>query len=333
MARWKSLSACGVLLITVAVLASCNDDSLGNFIVQSLDALAGTETEEVRIAGQNFIELDKGDPTDGFVAKGAQLCVTHNPGCHSWIFSSGNDGNDRFFTPTLQLPPLAFLKRVEFTPYFPNGLGGFTNGNVWGSGSYKVTYTPPPDISDPQTVHWENSCQGDFGDKPVAYSISFIILKAKQANLGETSFDPGPITDDLCKPKDFSTGPTTTMQMPTQTPALLGWSGGVKACNVSGSRIVATLHLEAHCASGDTSNECKMNIDLPNLVFDPFSGPAGATVGFTTPQNFKPGSWVITLATLTTPDPFGELPGVPITKDLPGSAGNPVLDFTGGQCN
>lgn len=327
MERTKNILARAAVLLTACFLTSCD---LGTFIITSLEALAGMETEEVRITGQNYLELAQGDPSDAASPKGSQLCVIHNPGCHSWIFSSGNDGNDHYFTAKLPLPPLAFLKRVEFTPFWPNGLGAGSNGNVWGSGSYKVSYTPTPDMSYPQIIHWENSCQGTFGDKPVVYAISFIILKAKKVDLGEPTFDTGPIAESLCKPADFSDGPTTMTTMPTVPPPS-GWSGGVKICNPSLSRIVATLHLEAHCASGATSSDCTMNIDVPNLQFDP-AGSAGAVANFKTPQTYKPGPWIITLATLTTPDPLGELPGVPITKDLPGGVGNPMLDFTGGRC-
>ncbi len=74
----------------------------------------------------------------------------------------------------------------------------------------------------------------------------------------------------------------------------------------------ATLHLEAHCTNGSNACDCKMKVDIQNPRFDP-GGSGGSTSKFKTPQTFRPGLWIITLATLTAPGPFIELSGVPIT--------------------
>jgi hypothetical protein len=134
------------------------------------------------------------------------MCVTHNPGC-SWILSSGNSGEDKFFSGINQLPPGAKISSMDYTPYWPKGLQREYAGGIGRKGSYGQRITN----YSPLSIGWENSCQGDYGGKNLYYSMSFVISVPVGTDLGEETFESGNTTVGTnlpgCAPSDYtSTG-------------------------------------------------------------------------------------------------------------------------------
>jgi hypothetical protein len=318
-------------ILFAAVLSLDGCAGLGDFIVQALEGLGRQPTVQVRIAGTNYIEFDKKDSGDGFTPKDGYLCVVHNPGCGI----KGNDGEDKFFAPSKPLPLLAKLVKVEFVPYWPNGLGS-GGGGIGGWGSYSVDKRGWPQDPDPsQTVYvdWNNACQGTFAGKNVNYSVSFLVSMPAGTDLGETTFDPTAQTNSPCQPA----GSTPNAQPPTQAvPAPSGFLGVVKLCNPTTTNVSGRLHLDGTCSAAlpGAQGICTMNEDTATLNFPP-GGSAGSVASFSTALKYQQGTWKITNAKVTeqtTGQLLASLPGLPITLQLPGSVGSPFLDFTGGRC-
>jgi hypothetical protein len=317
--KWLPFAA----LIAGLTLAGCA--GLGDWIVKGLEGLASHPTAEVRIAGTNYIEFDKKDSGDGYSAQDGYLCVIHNPGCGI----KGNDGEDKFFTPDKPLPLLAKLVRVEFTPYWPNGLGAGSAGGIGGWGSFSIEQRGgPSDPSHTVYVDWSNACQGSFGGKNLHYSVSFIVSMPTGADLGEPAFVPSAKPDSPCQPEGY----TKNSQPPGPTaPVPSGFLGVVKMCNTTNVTASGSLHLEGACTAAlpGAQGICTMKEDTVALQF-PQGGTAGSQASFKTQQIYKQGTWQITNAKVT--GLTGQLPGLPVTLQLPGGVGSPVLDFTGGRC-
>ena len=166
------------------ILSGC--DGCGDEIVKYTVALASIPMEEKRISGVNYLTFVKGDPSDTYTANDGYLCVTHNPGCRSWIFSTGNDGVDKFFDNKHDLPPGCQVIGVDFVPYWPKGISSRSSvGSGWGS--YGATISGGGFY--PYNVEWNNACHGDFDGKPLYYSISFRVLMPVGTNMGEPVFD------------------------------------------------------------------------------------------------------------------------------------------------
>lgn len=272
----------------------------------------------------NYIEFDKKDSGDGFTNKDGFLCVIHNPGCGI----TGNNGEDKFFSLNKQLPATAKLEKVEFTPFWPAGLGPGSGGTIGGWGSFGMQQKGgPTDPSQTVLVDWNNACQGTFAGRNLDYSVSFIVSVPHGMDLGEQTFDPAQQTESSCK---FD-GTTTDTETP-KTPGVnsSGLSGTVRICNAGIDGTNGTLHLEGAlttAVSGAQGTD-KMKEDIP-LQFQP-SGSAGSVTPFSTQQIYKQGTWQITSAKVV--GLTGAYPNLPFTTQLPGGPGSTNLDFTGGRC-
>ena len=318
---WLSHAALAGIGLTLVGCAG-----LGDFIVKSIEALGGQRTVQVRIAGTNYIQFDKKDAGDGYTPTNGFMCVVHNPGCGI----KGNDGEDKFFTPDKPLPLLAKLVKVEFTPYWPNGLGSGSAGGIGGWGSFSINQRGGPlDPSQSVYVDWSNACQGTFGGENLYYSVSFIVSTPAGTDLGEATSDPTQQTESSCQPDGYTRNP----QPPTQdVPAPSGFLGVVKVCNTTNTTASGKLHIEGACSAAlpGAQGICMMNEDSQIPLNFPPSGGGGSQASFSTQQIYKQGTWKITNARVT--GLTGQLPGLPATLQLPGGVGSPVLDFTGGRC-
>jgi hypothetical protein len=175
-----------ICLLSVVLLFLSGCDGCGDEIVKYTVGLASTPMVEKRISGVTYLTFVKGDPSDSYAANDGYLCVTHNPGCGSWIFSTGNDGVDKYFDSKHDLPPGCQVLGVDFIPYWPAGISSRpTVGSGWGS--YGAIISGGGFY--PYNIEWNNSCHGDFDGKPLYYSISFRVLMPVGTDMGEPVYD------------------------------------------------------------------------------------------------------------------------------------------------
>ena len=205
------------------------------------------------------MQFAQGDPQDKYRAEDGFLHVSHNPGC-GW---TGNNGNDTFFTPQLHLPFWATIQAVEFEQFWPKerkpsgcGVGGWFGGGSYltkmDHGDLSVRYPTEPLV----TVHWENTCCGEYIGKNIEYVISFIVLvpetlvRAGEA-LGEPMFDPNQTPLSSIKPPNgfqLSQAPAPT-QPPTQPPTPSRGSNKFVLYNCTAERHTVYVWLSDQTAS------------------------------------------------------------------------------------
>ena len=308
--RWLALIA------VTTTFAACGED-----IVKALTALGEAPVTEVRIAGASFISLDKQDGGDGFTVSDGFMCVVHDPGC-GWV---GNSGSDEFFGPAKPLPLLAQIVETEFTPVAPPGLSTSAPGGIGGWGSFGASQkNGTGDGTVASTVDWSNACQGQYGGKNLYYRISFRVrIRGDVSQLNEPTFDPAIPPAARC-------GEGTPTIIPS-VPMPSGFLGSVKVCNPSTQKTSGTLLLTAMCnpAQPGATFACMMNESI-SMEFDPSGGGQPSSTPFMTKQIYQQGSWTITKAQVQ--GLTGALPGLPLSVQVPGLSGTPILDFSGGRC-
>ena len=166
-----------------------------------------------RISGVSYIRFAKEDDNDAYKAENGYLHVSHDPGCAVLGLSHGNDGDDRFFTTSHDLPFWATLQRVDFKQFWPKARrpNGDNLAVAFGGGSYLTSLTrgdrQQPSNKPRVTVHWENACVGDWGGKNIEYVISFIVsVPESLVRAGvtpgehEPMFDPNQLPLDAIQP-------------------------------------------------------------------------------------------------------------------------------------
>jgi hypothetical protein len=310
------------VLLAALLMSGC--ESCQREIIRELEVLGSVKFVLVRISGVNHINLAKPDNGDNYVAENGYLCVTHTPGCGWW----GNSGTDEFFSPDKPLPPLCTVVGVNFTQLWPNGIASSASGGTLGGwGSYGAKF----DSGSYSYVDWKNACQGVFGGKNLHYRISFIVSMPQGTDLGEDTLDQAsPISG--CKIAGFSEDPQPSGPSTPQFASPSGFSGQVLYCNVTPAVAGGKLHIEATCTHplSGAQGSGSMSVDVP-VSFQPSGGGVPAVSQFNTGTAFQQGTWQITKAQIV--GLTGALPGLPLTVNLPGNPGSPVLDFTsGGQC-
>ncbi len=213
-------------------LSGCD---FGQWILHVLDALGMAPRHEVRMAGADYFSLDKKDGGDGSSVGDGYMCVVHNPGCHT-LFSSGNDGEDKFFQRQI-LPAGANIAGVDFEAIKPNGFPAVHAGGTGGSGSYGATLVPGPrDGSVPIRVQWNNTCQDpNYGGKNVAYRVSFrvSVITGIESMLSNSTPDISkaspPCAPELAKPTGTGgTGECTPGELSPITVTLNGANAGAQ---------------------------------------------------------------------------------------------------------
>jgi hypothetical protein len=117
---------------------------------------------------------------------------------------------------------------------------------------------------------------------------------------------------------------------PATPPAASGWYGSVDVCNIGGP---ATLVLKATLVTPIASNALgsKTMMESDVLNFTTAANGVG-TSKFTTQMTYEQGVWQITSAQVNSSAGKTIAGPMSLTTSLPGSVGNPVLDFTGGSC-
>ncbi len=310
------------LIVPVALLlatASCN--GCADEIVRDVVALGSVKFTVKRIAGAHYFALDNGNSKDGYNPQNGFLCVSHNPGC-GWV---GNNGTDKFFTSDKPLPPLCTIVAVNFTQFWPSGVSSqAAGGTIFGWGSYGASLSSgTPDGSVPTTVGWKNACQGVFGDKNLDYRISFLISMPDGTDLGEQTFDQTDTAENVCVPPGSPLPPTT--------PEPSGWSGIASYCNVTNQTASGMLQINATAVTPLPNAQGSASMMVMNIPvsFAPSGGGVPSTASFKTPTSFKQGTWQITQAKIV--GLTGNLP-VPLTANLPGEVGTPILAFNGNTC-
>ncbi len=117
---------------------------------------------------------------------------------------------------------------------------------------------------------------------------------------------------------------------PPTLPPPSGWLGSVKVCDYGGP---ATLSLKASlttpAATGEMGTLTMNETDVLNFVASP---DGSATSSFRTMQTYAQGTWQITSATVVNSSMKTITGSIMLITELPGSLGNPVLDFTHGTC-
>lgn len=187
-----------ISLILIVLLSGC--EGCKDEVIHYFEVIGNVKYVKRRISGINHISFDKQDGGDTIKAENGWLCVTHNPGCNSWIFSSGNNGLDVFFDDAHPLPMGCKVVSFWFKQYWPENICADGRNGFLGYGTYKASATfwdayPP-------YVQWENSCHGDFDNKNLEYAVSFIISMPEDTNLGEDTFNIDPI-ESPCLPPNF----------------------------------------------------------------------------------------------------------------------------------
>jgi hypothetical protein len=324
---YSTIFRTAVLSCVVAVALSLQGcATIGDFIVKVFEKIGGTPTDHVRISGMNHFLLDKKDARDGNDIHDGYMCVVHDPGCGV----IGNDGVDRFFSEEKALPLLAKIEKVEYEPFWPDGLGKGTGGGV-GPGSYGQGMNGWPSSGpQPVLIDWNNTCTNSYGGRKIYYSVSFIVSVPRGTDLGEPGFDPALQPETACKLDGYHReGEEPNSPIPPSVQPS-GFSGVVKICNITTNVAKGTLHLEGSVATPLSGAEgaTMMKEDIP-VQFPP-GGSGGAESPFKTQLIYKQGTWTITNAKVI--GLTGALPALPLTLQLPGGVGSPVLDFTGGRC-
>ena len=291
-------------------LAGC-----GDIIIQALVALQQAPITEVRVAGSSFLTLSsKTDSADRHSAENGFLCVKHSPGCGI----TGNSGLDDFFGPGKPLPLLAQIVGVDFMPAsapVAAGIGGY--------GSFGADLkTVFPDGQTATQVDWRNACQGVAAGKDLYYRISFRVrIRGDASQLGEQTVDPTATPTAACG--DMPTTP------PPSAPIASGLLGIVKYCNPTPQVASGTLMLMGSCSPAQPGAmfSCTMNEMIP-VTFQPAGGGQPSSTNFMTKQIYQQGSWTLATAKV---EGLTSAKG-PLTIQVPGGLGTPVLDFTTGSC-
>ncbi len=139
-------------------------------------------TVQSRIAGSQYMHLDRPDSGDGASAYNGVLFVTHNPGCGI----VGNDGLDRYFDLAgKSLPAGCNVEAIELAQFWPTQRG-YDSPWSWldDAGSYNTA-----EQDSGYGIRWHNACTGAYGGKNLIYIISFIISRPSNVDLGEPEFD------------------------------------------------------------------------------------------------------------------------------------------------
>ena len=317
-----------LILIPLFLFVGCPNFWQG--VTNDIVALGNGKVAHKRIAGRQYIDFSRGDDKDAFYAQNGYLCVIHNPGCGWW----GNNGTDKFFAGIKALPPGCSIEKVEFVQFWPKEILSVSGGGgIGGWGSYGAQMKSAAN-SLPCEISWNNACQGVFDGKILYYRISFVISMLEGMDLGEDVYD---LSDDKpmeCLANGFQDTPVTSLP-PTGGTVLekSGFSGVVKYCNITPTTATGTLRIEAKLltpATGAQGSDA-MTENIP-VSFDPSGGGAPSSAGFKTSMTYKQGKWQITQAKIA--GLTNNLPGLPLTVDLTGGAGTPMLDFTSGlPCN
>lgn len=286
-----------------------------DLVLRSIVALDAAPITEVRISGVGFLSLDQKDSADQATAQDGFLCVRHGPGCGI----VGNSGTDQFFGSGKPLPLLAQIVGVDYapaSPSVPGGLGG------WGSSGSDAR----PGSADGQTattVGWSNACQGARAGKDLYYSMSFRVrIRGDVSQLNEPAF--------ATSYKAPACGDAPDQTMPP-FPMASGLLGVVKYCNPSTQKASGTLILKGACSPAQSGSPfaCDMNESIP-ITFAGAQGIKPSESNFMTRQIYQPGGW--TLSTMQVQGLTGPLQSQPLSLQLPGGPGSPVLDFSGGAC-
>lgn len=312
-----------IVIVTLS-LQGCS--AIGDFIVKVFEKIGGTPMDHVRISGMNHFLLDKKDARDGNDIHDGYMCVVHDPGCGV----VGNNGVDKFFPEENPLSLLAKIEKVEYEPIWPDGLGTGTGGGV-GPGSYGQWMSGWPSAApQPILVDWNNTCTNSYGGRKIYYSISFIVAVPRGTDLGEPTFDPAQQPKTACRLDGYHLEGEETQPSVPASVLPSGFSGTVKICNITTNIASGTLHLEGTVATAlsGAQGATMMKEDIP-VQFPP-GGSGGAVSSFKTQQIYKQGTWTITSAKVT--GLTGPYPTLPLTLQLPGGVGTPLLDFTGGRC-
>lgn len=303
--RRVARTATAVLLI--ALLGGCDWDAFSKW-------WEGTPDKHVRISGEAFFKLSKGDNQDGAYSQNGYLCVVHYPGC-----GIGEDGEDTFFA-IKQLPPFATLENFEFEPIPPAGMDPDFSGGPAGDGSFGTLLQPgTQDGLATLRVNWHNACVGPYAGKAAVYRVSLKVKTKGDIDLGDTQYDQSrALAPPACRFDDPNQG---------GLPEVSGWSGSIYVCNPFD--VANTLHLKATfdgSGSGSGATSLDENIDIR------FVQEVGGSwsANFKTVQTYRTGNWNITSASLD--GNFGAPANIPRTQALPGGVGEPLLDFRGGKC-
>ncbi len=258
-----------------------------------------------RIAGNSYLEFAQEDPQDHYKANAGFLYVTHNPGCGV----SGNNGDDKFFTPQHDLPFWATLDHVEFEQFWPKQRQSSSCGiGYWfGAGSYltnmKFLNFPNYKLAkDPRvTIHWENACCGDYSGKNIEYVASFIVkvpegLVNAGQSLGEPMFDPNLTPLSLVQPPSgfdlYQPPPLPTPQpsgpgklMITLTFDAIGTQASTVTASAQGTIVTKTG------TAGDTTFKATTTQQV--------NAPGIAKVNFSA-DNLIPGTWSVSVTSNVT---------------------------------
>jgi hypothetical protein len=311
-----------LVLFVVTGCKECNDE-----IVKDVVALGSVKLVVKRISGIHYINFSKPDAGDSYSENNGYLCVTHNPGCGWW----GNNGSDKFFNADVPLPPLCTIVGTSFTQFWPNGVASSgAPGGLGGWGSYGAHLnTGSSDGSAPYVVSWNNACQGDFGGKNLYYHISFLVSMPEGTDMGEPVFDQTPDDPAVCLPQGYSTQAQNATP-PTVIPS--GFAGTAKYCNPTREQACGKLIIWATLVTAlpGATGESVMK-DTISICFGPGGGTLPVSQGFSTPMQYKQGTWSITLVKII--GLTGNLTvSTPITTSLPAGLGQPIFDFSNGSC-
>jgi len=166
------------IILLLALLSACDWDAFSKW-------WEGTPDKHVRISGQSYLKLSKGDPTDkADPQNGGYLCVIHNPGC-----GVGEDGEDTFFA-IKQLPPFTTLEGFDFDPIPPTGMSSSFSGGPAGDGSFDTVLQPgTKDGLATLRVTWHNACVGPYAGKAAIYRVSLRVKTKGFIELGDRQFD------------------------------------------------------------------------------------------------------------------------------------------------
>ena len=109
-----------------------------------------------------------------------------------------------------------------------------------------------------------------------------------------------------------------------------GLLGVVKYCNPTSQVASGTLLLAGSCSPAQPGAKfsCTMNEMIP-VSFQPSGGGQPSSTNFTTKQIYQQGSWTLATAKI---DGLTGAKG-PLSIQVPGGVGAPVLDFTTGSCS
>ena len=308
----RSLQAAMIITFGGA-LAGCD---LGKLIIDTLNALGRAQEKTVRISGEPYFMLTKGDPTDDAYAQNGYLCVVHYPGC-----GIGEDGEDTFFL-AQQLPLTATVEEFLFEPVPPAGQPANYLGPDPSPGSFGTRLQPgATNGSVPIRIRWQNACSGPYGGKAAVYRVSMKVKIKGNLDLGEVPVD---LNQSLSVPACRTDAPNGPV-IDTSTPS--GWFGSVRVCNAFDPN--SMLHLKASYADGGSAINTTSMDESINIQFR-LDTQGQWVADYRTKQIYQQGNWTITSVTID--GNYGALIGLPRSQTLPGGVGQPEFNFTGGEC-